>query len=466
MWRLALTLSLKQLRAQEFSRLDTAGHVYLDYTGSGLYGESQIRTHAALLCEGALGNPHSQNPASLRSTRLVAEARERIRRFFNAGDDYEVVFTLNASGGLKLVGESYAFEPGSRLLLTTDNHNSVNGIREFATSKRARVKYVPLDGELRVPELESYLVGADPTRPNMLAFPAQSNFSGVKHPHEWVELAHRLGYDVLLDAAAYVPTSPLDLTALGPEFVAVSFYKMFGFPTGVGALIAKRSALAKLRRPWFAGGTVRFASAQNPLHLLHPTGEAFEDGTLNYLSIAAIPAGLDLIESVGIDQINRHVMRLTEQLLASLPELRHSNGAPMIRIYGPTDPQGRGATVSFNVLDPQGRLFDSKLVEIRAGERQISLRTGCFCNPGAAETAFRYGQSEAYECFDRLSPAAFTLQQFSTCMDDKPVGAVRASLGIASNAADVQRLIDLLSTLRDTTAPPALVRSVPEVVSG
>lgn len=117
-------------------------------------------------------------------------------------------------------------------------------------------------------------------------------------------------------------------------------------------------------------------------------------------------------------------------------------------------------------LDRQGRLFDSKLVEARAGDENISLRTGCFCNPGAAEAAFGYGQSEAYECFDRLSPAAFTLQQFSACMDDKPVGAVRASLGIASNDADVRRLLEVLATFRDAVATPALMRSVPEVVSG
>lgn len=461
-----MSRTLQQLRATEFSRLDAAGHVYLDYTGSGLYGESQIQAHAALLCEGALGNPHSQNPTSLASTHLVAEARNRVRAFFNAGAEYEVVFTLNASGGLKLVGESYPFEPGSRLVLTADNHNSVNGIREFAAAKRAHVRYVPLDDTMRVPDLEGHLAGGDPTRTNLFAFPAQSNFSGVKHPLEWIGLAHRRGYDVLLDAAAFVPTNVLDLDALRPEFVAISFYKMFGFPTGVGALLARRDALARLRRPWFAGGTVRFASAQNPLHLLHPTGEAFEDGTLNYLSIAAIPAGLDLLEGVGMERINRHVTRLTEQLLAELLSLEHSNGSPMLCVYGPPNVGERGATVSFNVLDPQGRLFDSRLIESRAGAEKISLRTGCFCNPGAAETAFHYGKSQAYECFDQLSPAQFTLQQFSSCMEGKPVGAVRASMGIASNEQDVRRLLDLLATFRDTASPPSPVRSVPEVVSG
>src|SRR5204863_2143767 len=90
----------------------------------------------------------------------------------------------------------------------------------------------------------------------LFAYPAQSNFSGVQHPLGWVDLTQAAGYDVLLDAAAFVPGNPLDLSAVRPEFVTVSFYKMFGFPTGVGCLLARRDALARLRRPWFSGGTI------------------------------------------------------------------------------------------------------------------------------------------------------------------------------------------------------------------
>jgi selenocysteine lyase/cysteine desulfurase len=75
-----------------------------------------------------------------------------------------------------------------------------------------------------------------------------------------IEKAHKHGWDVLVDCAAFVPTSKLDLSIWKPEFVPVSFYKMFGYPTGLGALIAKRTALAQLKRPWFAGGTITVAS--------------------------------------------------------------------------------------------------------------------------------------------------------------------------------------------------------------
>ena len=98
---------------------------------------SQVRRHQDLLLDRVLGNPHSANPTSTAASSLVDDARDAVLRFFNADPrEYGVIFTSNATGALKLVGESYPFEPGGRFLLTFDNHNSVNGIREFA--RRAR----------------------------------------------------------------------------------------------------------------------------------------------------------------------------------------------------------------------------------------------------------------------------------------------------------------------------------------
>jgi selenocysteine lyase/cysteine desulfurase len=117
---------------EAYARLDAAEHIYLDYTGGSLYAESQLRQHHELLRSHVFGNPHSSNPASIDATRFVEGARQHVLSFFKADPaEYEVIFTQNASGALKLVGESYPFGPGSRYLLTFDNHNSVNGIREF-----------------------------------------------------------------------------------------------------------------------------------------------------------------------------------------------------------------------------------------------------------------------------------------------------------------------------------------------
>ena len=183
-----------------------------------------------------------------------------MRRFFNAPEDeFEIVFTANASGALKLVGEAYPFAPGGVFLLSYDNHNSVNGIREFASRKGAAATYIPVrEEDLRLDEeqVRTALRGAGDGAAKLFAYPAQSNFSGAQHPLEWVAEAHELGWDVILDCAAYAPTNPVDAAAIGADFIPISFYKLFGYPTGCGCLIARREALAKLRRPWFAGGTI------------------------------------------------------------------------------------------------------------------------------------------------------------------------------------------------------------------
>ena len=240
--------------------------MYLDYTGGGLYAQSQVREHMRLLETGVYGNPHSVNPTSAASTELVERARASVLRFFNGSpEEYVAIFTPNATGALRLVGEAYPFHSGDRFLLTFDNHNSVNGIREFARARGAETTYLPsVPPDLRVDEelLPRYLTDTAGDHHNLFAYPAQSNFSGVHHPMEWIELAQSHGWDVLLDAAAYVPTNRLDLSRWHPDFVALSFYKMFGWPTGIGCLLARRDKLAKLERPWFSGGTIVAAFVQ------------------------------------------------------------------------------------------------------------------------------------------------------------------------------------------------------------
>ncbi|HYD53133.1 MAG TPA: aminotransferase class V-fold PLP-dependent enzyme [Gemmatimonadaceae bacterium] len=435
-----------ELRGAEFGRLDAEGHVYLDHTGSALYPDRLVRAHAELLRRGVFGNPHSRSPSSRASTEIVELARRRVLEFFRADPrEYEAIFTSNASHSLKLVGEAYPFAPGSMLRLTADNHNSVNGIREFARAHDADFRYLPLGAELRVADLERELAGADSSRPNLFAYPAQSNFSGVQHPLEWIALAHELGYDVLLDAAAFVPTSRLDLGRHAPDFVAISFYKMFGFPTGVGALLARRAALARLHRPWFGGGTVRFASAQNAVHIPYRHAAAFEDGTPNFLSLAGVCDGLDFLEAIGVDAIHDRVMALGATLLEALLALRHDEGGPMVRVYGPCTMAGRGATFALNLLDARGALVDCRMVEAAAAASNISLRTGYFCNPGAAETSFELPADEAARCFAELEGDGFTLHQFSACLHDRPVGAVRLSLGLSSTEADLRRGVEFLA---------------------
>jgi len=450
------TRSLDSLRAQEFSRLDQTGHVYLDYTGGGLYADSQLDQHLELLKHGIFGNPHSNNPSSLAITRLDQRARENVLDFFKASpEEYVVIFAQNASGALKLVGESYPFDSRSRYLLTFDNHNAVNGIREFARAKGAGITYVPVDApELRLDgeELMRQLKKPEEGH-NLFVFPAQSNFSGVQHSFEWIERAQSSGWDVLVDAAAFVPTNRLDLSTWHPDFVPLSFYKMFGYPTGVGCLIAKKSALKKLHRPWFSGGTIKVVSVQGDSYYLADGATAFEDGTINYLNLPAVEIGLKFLSDAGIDRIHQRVVALTGWLLESLSSLRHTSGTPVVEIYGPHDTTMRGGTIAMNFHDPSGKVFNFHDIEESAGRYNISLRTGCFCNPGAGEIAFGLTKSDMTDCFESEERASF--EQCILAAKGKTAGAVRVSLGIATNFSDVYRFLEYCQAFVDKTATPS-----------
>jgi selenocysteine lyase/cysteine desulfurase len=387
------------LRAREFGRLDAAGCAYFDYTGSGLYADSLIRTDAARLHSSIEGNPHSDACAAER----IEHARDDILRWVDADPhDYTVVFTANTSAAIRLVGESYRFGPHAPLVLSADNHNSVNGLRRFARRRGATVRYLRLDERLALAE-------APEGQSGLFAYPVQSNFSGVQHPLALARDAHAKGFDVLLDAAAYVPTNALSVRTCTPAFVAMSFYKVFGYPTGVGALIARRDALARLKRPWFAGGTVERVWVSERRHVLKAGPEGFEDGTPNFLGVNAVSAGLAFVRDVGIERLHRRVARLTTILLGELARL------PKVRVYGPGPGEDRGGTVTFNIEN-----VDFASVERAARDANVAIRSGCFCNPGSAERAFA---------------------------TDGAMGAVRASVGIATNTNDITRLISVLAAI-------------------
>ena len=134
---------------------------------------------------------------------------------------------------------------------------------------------------------------------------------------------------------------------------------------------------------------------------------------------------------------------LTGWLLAELLALRHGNGRPMVRLYGPATTTMRGGTVTMNFYDPDGHLLDYRRIEELAGEQRISLRTGCFCNPGAGETA--EGLTE-----DDMRAGSAAGRRRSRCRAScevmqhrggKSAGAIRVSLGLASNFADVERFL-------------------------
>ena len=437
----------RRVRREEFGRLDATGTHYLDYTGSGLYFESLVQDHTRMLATRVMGNPHSANLPSRASSDVMDEARTAVLTFFGVDcRTHDVVFTANASQALRLVAEAFPFSPASRFTLLQDNHNSVNGIRVHAERRGARTTYLPLDPDLR--RDGSVPIPPAGSSPSLFAFPAQSNLSGVRHDLGLVAEAQRLGYRVALDAAAYVPTSPLDLHAVPADYVCVSFYKMFGYPTGLGALVLRHEAMDVLKRPWFAGGTVDYVDARGGAYRLRPDAQSFEDGTPDFLGLMAVPAGLQRLTGLGMDRIQRRVASLTARLLGVLATPRYENGSPQVRIYGPGAGPDRGGTVAFNVLDAHGQALPFDTVVAAANVHRVALRGGCFCNPGCAEAALGLDSRVLLSCLEAEPAGAMNFRRVSACQGGAAVGAVRASVGIPTDDADVQALAELLAELR------------------
>jgi selenocysteine lyase/cysteine desulfurase len=441
----ALDRYFAALRAREFPRLDELGLAYLDYAASALPGVSQLRAHHELLAEGVFGNPHSESAPSRASGEVIERARRLVLGFFDVdASTHDVCFTANTSAAIKLVAESYPFGARAGLVLAADNHNSMNGAREYARRAGAPVRVLPLDRELRLRDAEQGLVDEAAHGGGLFALPAQSNFSGVRHPLALVTRARALGFHVLLDVAAYTPSHSLSLRACPADFAVLSFYKLFGYPTGLGALVARRDALALLRRPWFAGGTVEYVSVAANVHRLHPGHEGFEDGTPDFLGLAALAPGFALVEEVGLSRLSARVSRLTRHLVDRLAALRHCRGARLVRLHGPHTMVERGGTVSFNVCDESGHPVSYTAVEARARAAGVALRGGCFCNPGAAEAALELDATRLTACLEK-SGGDFSLTQLSACVGGV-VGAVRVSLGLASNLEDVERAVAVVAS--------------------
>jgi selenocysteine lyase/cysteine desulfurase len=165
--------------------------------------------------------------------------------------------------------------------------------------------------------------------------------------------------------------------------------------------------------------------------------EAFEDGTPSFLAIPAVCDGLRWLTEIGIPRVAQHTAYLTRCLLDGLRALDER-----VVMYGPGDAADRGGTVTFN-LRRRRQVLPYELVEAAAREKGVAIRGGCFCNPGAAEQAFQIPHQAARACLR----GEFSVPRFRACLGNQPVGAIRASVGVATTEGDVHRLLELVDEL-------------------
>eukprot|EP00922_Rhytidocystis_sp_ex-Travisia-forbesii_P065420 GHVS01097214.1.p1 GENE.GHVS01097214.1~~GHVS01097214.1.p1 ORF type:complete len:851 (+),score=77.23 GHVS01097214.1:232-2784(+) len=446
--------SVEEVAARELDRFQ--GQAYLDYTGSGVYQSSQIMNRCADLLSNAYGNAHSRNPSADLTDSRLKEARAVVLRFFNApAKDFSTVFTSGATGALKMVGESFPWTSSSKFFYLRVNHNSVLGIREYATNNNAEFR------ALSEQQLEEILTDREHDyktkggvlnaeqqleKPHCLfAFPAKDNFCGKLYPLEWINRVHKVGlsdnceWRVLLDAAAYAPTHILDMQKWPADYTAISFYKMIGYPTGLGVLLLNNRDATLLNKVYWGGGSVVAATCdtrwcrrkENP-------SLRFEDGTVSFLAIAGIKYGFDKLFEIGMHEISRHTGALTVYMATELDSLSHLIGSIVVERYGDKEPTG--GVVAFNILKPDGEYVNFGQVEMQSSDHGIHLRTGCFCNPGACQDYLGLTVADIIE----------TSSTRESCSDPvsnqrrKALGAVRVSVGYLSTFKDVDRFLQFI----------------------
>lgn len=427
-----------------------------------MYAKSFIDEYHRDLTSNLYGNPHSESPASWLATERVDDARLAVLDYFHASsDDFDVVFTANATAAIKVVSDCFR-DRGFWYGFHKDCHNSLVGVREVAT-KGSRC--FTSDAEI-----EDWITQGTPSPSaglRLFAYPAQSNMTGYRPPLHWPQRicsshnsSDRLNF-VLLDAASYLTTGRLDFSnsERASDFISMSFYKIFGYPD-LGALIVKKSAREALsQRKYFAGGTVDMVTViGGAFHMFKGTNihDFLEDGTVPFHNIVAIRhairAQYHLFGSPA--NISNHAAYLSKLLFDELRNLRHANGQPVVIMHKDEnatfgDPQTQGPILAFNIQKADGSIVWKSHFETLAIASGFQLRTGGVCNPGGIASMLRLKHWELRRNYEEGARCG----DGTDVIGAKSTGIIRVSLGAMSTHGDVERFASFVrSFFVDTTS--------------
>ncbi|MCL4132072.1 UNVERIFIED_CONTAM: hypothetical protein GTU68_036892, partial [Idotea baltica] len=439
------------------------GATYVDHAASTLYSEKQLESVFSTLKSTILGNPHSRHLPSDTTTEAIESARNRVLNHFKTNnEEYDMIFTSGATEAIKIVANCFQWTKNERknqgtFIYTQDNHTSILGMRESAHKNGAKVVCLPINtidetlcGEKNEDQLD--ITDVDNC---LFAYPAQCNYSGTKYPLSWVDKVQKGGlksktmkkkWFVLLDAASFVATSPLDLSRYKPDFVPISFYKMMGYPTGLGCLLVHKRAWPLLHKPYFGGGTVQMVDSRNMTVERRITlHQRFEDGTLPFSDIVSLQHGFNTLNRItgGMANVEEHVFNVARYLLYNLISLKHENNCRVAEVYCQAPPlsvRDHGPIVNFNVLDSLGAYVGYSQVEKVSSLYNIYLRTGCVCNPGACQRYLNISSTQLKKQFD----AGHVCGDANDLVEGQPTGSVRVSFGYMSDYEEADAVLNMI----------------------
>lgn len=355
------------------------------------------------------------------------------------------MFTANATAAIKIVMDGFSALPsGFDYCYHGEAHTSIVGVRELATSAAC----LATDSDV-----DSFLYSRQTGQTMLFAYPGQSNFSGRRLPLDWAGRMKARGENcyTLLDAAALLTTGTLDLSnsSTAPDYTALSFYKIFGFPD-LGALIVKRDSAHILQgRRYFGGGTVDSLLATEIDFVARKTGSPhgyLEDGTIPFHSIIALHCMMDTHERLygSHSNVSRHAYSLVRFAFEQLTGLVHGNGRRLCTVYGRHEGfdslKTQGPILSFNMRRSDGSWLGYAEVEKLMAVKGFHVRVGGMCNAGSIEMQvgikpweMRENYSAGHKCSDAMD-----------ILNGKPTGAVRISLGAVSTLDDVMSFVQFL----------------------
>ena len=382
--------------------------VYLDNAASSQPARAVIDEIARYQSEDHANVHRGVHTLSHRATDLYEQARERVRRFLNAAESREIIFTRGTTESINLVASSYGhakFEPGDAVVLTElEHHSNIVPWQMIAEATGAEIRVAPVDDAGQV-HAESVIKLMD-ERVKMVAIAHVSNVLGTVLPvEEIIAAAHERGIPVLLDGAQAVPHMPVDVRALDADFYVFSGHKLFG-PTGIGVLYGKQELLGSL--PPYQGGGAMIEEVSFDGTTFNELPYRFEAGTPNVSGAIGLGTAVEYLSDVGMDAVESHVDELLAYLTESLLERDD------IRLIGTADNKASVQSFLLGDVHPHdlGTILD---------QQGVAVRTGHHC---AMPLMRRYGIP----------------------------GTVRASLAMYNNRDDVDRFLTALDKARQIFA--------------
>lgn len=475
----------------------------------------------------------------LQSSSSSPQQQQQQSNFNSQHPGYDIVFTSGSTEAFRIVSEQFPWtrcavcfdaheqrngfsshcssstckvgsaSTSSLFVYPQNSHTSVIGMRENVLQQNGAFLCKPLDDIIReILDGDPHAGGIDglwkretqrgahsppvngctcASNKNLLVLPMECNFGGDKpNVQEAIRRLHGGRMEpqrwyTMLDLSKAASTSRVNLIELNPDFACLSFYKIFGAPTGLGCLFVKRTAIDVLmgisdnetdvaarnnpqvdkiiRRRYFGGGSV---NALLPLgDFVAPRSEpnvlaSLSHGTIHFRGIAALGAGFDELHQLGgMTMIDRHTNSLAQELVRLLQSMRHANGRSAVVVYGAwsawkasdfDEGNNPGPTVAFNMIRSDASFIGyheiSKLASLNSPP--IQLRTGCFCNPGACQLALKLTdvdllanyRQHGHVCGDQID-----------LVEGRPTGAIRVSFGKDSIWEDLDAFLVFLERM-------------------